>query len=430
MKAGRISQNVLIIGSGAREHALAWKIAQSPHLGRLYVAPGNAGTAALATNVPITSTDTPGLLKFATANAIDLVHVTPDDALAAGLVDALQTAGIQAFGPTKAAAQIEWSKAFAKDLMTTMHIPTAGYTTATDLPAAQAQLTGRRYPVVIKASGLALGKGVYICATPDQANQALHDLMANRRHGDAGRQVVIEDFLEGREVSLHAFSDGKTAVLFPPAQDHKQILDQDHGPNTGGMGTYAPLSWVTPSQLSAIKAAIIDPALAGLQAAGHPFQGLLYPGLMLAPDGQPSVLEFNARFGDPETQTYMRLLETDLLDILLACTNGTLADQPIRCSSQTAITIVMASAGYPGKIKTGQVITGLDLAAAQPDIVIFHAGTQQQGDQLLTAGGRILSVTATAPDLAAARAKAYAAVRLIHFDGMQYRTDIGARPGA
>ncbi|HVQ44149.1 MAG TPA: phosphoribosylamine--glycine ligase [Candidatus Saccharimonadia bacterium] len=419
-------QNILIIGSGGREHALAWKIAQSPRLGRLYVAPGNPGTAAIATNVDLKATDKDGLVAFARAHDIGLTIVGPDDILALGLVDAFAAAGLRAFGPTQAAARIESSKAFSKQLMTTSHIPTAAFAIFNDLAAAKAHLAQQTFPLVIKASGLALGKGVYITQNLAEAEQALGEIMGDKIFGEAGSSVVIESFLTGQEVSIHAFSDGHSAALFPPAQDHKTIFDGDKGPNTGGMGAFAPVPWVEPALMERVKATVVEPALAGLAAAGSPFVGLLYPGLMV--DGDDiQVLEYNARFGDPETQVYLRLLETDLMDVLDACVDGRLAELEIEWSPQTAVVVVLASPGYPGKPTTGQAITGLEAAAALPGVEIFHAGTKAADGQLLTAGGRVLGVSAVGADVADARARAYAAVKLIHFDGLQYRTDIGAK---
>lgn len=419
-------QNVLIIGSGGREHALAWKIAQSPRLGRLYVAPGNGGTAGLAHNLDIKASDIPALVEFARTNDIHLTVVGPDDSLAAGVVDAFQAAGLRVFGPTQAAAQIEASKAFSKDLMTRAGIPTARHRTFTDHAAARRYLSDQTYPLVVKASGLALGKGVYICADEAEAQRALAEIMTDNIFGEAGNSVVIEDYLEGQEVSVHAFTDGHSAVLFPPAQDHKRIGTGDTGPNTGGMGAFAPVPWVKPGLMDLVHRQAVDPALAALETAGTPFTGVLYPGLMV--DGnQLNILEFNARFGDPETEVFMRLLRSDLLDVLDACVDGRLSDVPPVWDDRTAVTVVLASAGYPGKSRTGLPITGLAAAAAHPDVVLFHAGTKQEGERIVTNGGRVLNVTAVGDDLADARAKAYAAIDDIHFEGMQYRTDIGQK---
>ena len=352
-------QNVLILGSGGREHALAWKIAQSPRLGKLYVAPGNAGTAEVAENVPLKATDLTGLVDFARAHRIHLTVVGPDDALALGVVDAFQEAGLRIYGPTRAAAQIESSKAFSKQLMTATGVPTARHSTFTDITAAKRHLQNHPLPVVIKASGLALGKGVYICQDLSGAVQALDEIMGERRFGEAGNSVVIEEFLDGQEVSIHAFCDGRTAVLFPTAQDHKRIGTGDIGPNTGGMGTFAPVPWTTPELIETAHEQAVKPILKGLAATGAPFQGMLYPGLMISPDGRISVLEYNARFGDPETQSFMRLLESDLLDILNACVDGTLGQLEVKWAGRTAVTVVLASEGYPGSSVTGREIAGL-----------------------------------------------------------------------
>lgn len=419
-------QNVLIIGSGGREHALAWKLAQSPNLDKLYVAPGNAGTAAIATNVPLGVTDQTGLLAFAKEHDIHLTVVGPDDVLAAGMVDAFRAAGLRIFGPTKAAARIESSKAFSKDLMQSSSVPTASYQTFTDQEAATSYLASQNYPLVVKASGLALGKGVYICANESEARQALEEIMGEKIFGESGSEVVIESYLTGQEVSVHAFSDGHTAALFPPAQDHKQIFDGDKGPNTGGMGTFAPVPWVRPALMERVQTEVVDPILAGLSRTDAPFSGLLYPGLMV--DGAKlNVLEFNARFGDPETQSYMRLLKTDLLEVLNACVDGTLDQVALTWSDQTAVCVVLASGGYPGSIKKGLEITGIEAAEKLPGVVVFHAGTAQQDGKIVTAGGRVLGITAVGGDIAEARAQAYAAIKFIHFDGMQYRTDIGQK---
>jgi phosphoribosylamine--glycine ligase len=421
-----MKQNVLVIGSGGREHALAWKIAQSPQLGELYVAPGNGGTAAIATNVPVKASDIDGLVAFAREHEVHLAVVGPDDALAGGVVDAFEEAGLRIYGPTKAAAQIEASKAFSKDLMTKTHVPTARYATFTDLTAAKDYVHSHPFPAVVKASGLALGKGVYICADLEEAHHALDEIMGDKLFGDAGNSVVIEEYLDGQEVSIHAFCDGHTAVLFPPAQDHKRIGTGDVGPNTGGMGTFAPVPWVTTALMHQVQKQAVQPILTGLREHHAKFIGTLYPGLMVDGD-QIRVLEYNARFGDPEMQTYMALLETDLLEVLNACIDGHLADLQIKWSDKTAVTVVLAAGGYPGKYAKGLPISGLSTAAALPDVVVFHAGTRREGDQVLTTGGRVLGVTATGTDLRDAQARAYRAVSLIKFEGMQYRTDIGSK---
>ena len=417
-------QNVLIIGGGGREHALAWKIAQSPRLGRLYVAPGNGGTHTIATNVAISAGDVSALLDFAINNNIGLTIVGPDDSLALGIVDAFNAANLKIFGPTRAAAQIESSKTFSKKLMSAAGIPTANFESFTEIDAATAYIDDHSYPLVVKASGLALGKGVSICQSRAEARATLVDMMSIGKYGDAGNSVVIEDFLPGREISIHAFCDGQSAALFPSAQDHKPAYDGDKGPNTGGMGTIAPVPWADEQLLDQARAVVVEPILAALRQSGASFSGLLYPGLMVGDNGF-NVLEFNARFGDPETQSYMRLLESDLLEILNACVDGALVSQSIQWSRLTAITVVLASGGYPGSYDKGLKISGLIEAAQLPDIEIFHAGTKQEGSAMLTNGGRVIGVSATGVDLPDAQAKAYAAIQLISFDGMEYRTDIG-----
>jgi phosphoribosylamine--glycine ligase len=419
-------QNVLVIGSGGREHALAWKISHSPKISRLFVAPGNPGTALLGTNVAIKATDFPALVRFAQKNKIDLTVVGPDNALAEGIVDAFNKAGLRIYGPTKAAARIESSKAFSKALMKNKGVPTAGFEIFTDAALARNYAVKRPLPVVIKASGLALGKGVYICHTRDDINQAITDIMDSRLFGESGSEVVIEDYLLGREVSVHAFCDGKTAVLFPPAQDHKQIGTGDIGPNTGGMGVISPLRWVKPETMSIVMSKVVDPIMKGLEDAGSPFVGTLYPGLMIS-ERTINVLEYNARFGDPETQSYMRLLDTDLLEILNACVDGTLAGINIKWSTKYCVNVVLASGGYPGAYSKDSRITGLSAAEQLPDVVVFHAGTATNDGEVVTAGGRVLSVSAIGDSPKEAQSRAYAAARLIRFDGVQYRTDIGAK---
>jgi len=418
---------VLVIGSGGREHALAWKLAQSPKVDKLFVAPGNGGTAAIAENVPIGFTDVDALLDFAQQNAINLTVIGQEAASDAGVVDAFQAAGLAIFGPTKAATQIESSKAFSKLLMEDQNIPTATFKNFDDAAAARDYVKDRPLPIVIKASGLAEGKGVVIAQNLAEAEAAIDDMMVQKVFGDSGNTVVIEDFLKGQEVSMQALCDGKQSVLFPASQDHKQIHDGDQGPNTGGMGVFAPVPWVTDKHLQTIKTAIVEPALKGMQAKDAAFTGCLYPGLMIDGDAV-NVVEFNARFGDPEAETYMRLFDGDLYETLLACTQGNLDPASVTWKSGTAITVALASAGYPGKYPKGLPITGIEEAAAQPDIVIFQAGTTLDQDGYKTAGGRVLYVTALGKDIDEARDKAYKAVKLIKFEGMQFRTDIGLRP--
>ncbi len=419
-------KTVLIIGSGGREHAIAWKLKQSNRVKKIFIAPGNGGTETIGENVALNIKNNTEIVELAKKNSIDLVVVAPDDQLAAGLVDDLSAAGIKAFGPTKAASQIEWSKAFAKKLMKDARIPTARYESFTDYTKAQQYLAKQQMPIVIKASGLALGKGVVIAQTKQEADQALKEIMIDKIHGEAGSTVVIEEFLEGQEVSFHAFCDGKTAVLFPTSQDHKQIFDKDRGPNTGGMGTIAPVQWVDEKLFKEVETLVVKPLINTLQKQKIPFAGVLYPGIIVTKHG-PKVLEFNARFGDPETQSYMRLLETDLLDIFEACIDGTLKDLRIQWSKQSACCIVIASKGYPATSQKGIEIQGIDTAQKDKDIVVFHAGTKKVDDAFVTNGGRVLGVTAIGKNLNDSLKKAYAAVEKIKFNGMQYRRDIGKR---
>ena len=419
-------KSILIIGSGGREHALGWKLKQSPKVSKIYFAPGNAGTDLIGENLPIDALDTNSLIKFALKNHIDLTIVGPDDALAKGVVDTFQKKGLRIFGPKKRAAQIESSKAFAKKLMREQNIPTAKHAVFKDFKKAKAYLSGQSLPIVIKASGLALGKGVIIANTRQEAEKTLADIMVNKIFGDAGNEVILEEYLQGHEVSIHVFSDGNTFKLFPTARDHKPIFDDNRGPNTGGMGTIAPLPYVTKKQLKLIAKTVVEPVIRGMKKRGIPFTGLLYPGLMMTKDG-PKVLEFNARFGDPETQSYMRLLKTDLLDILLSCVEGSLSKQKISWSTKSACCIILASDGYPGNYKKGEVIHGLKKVENDKNIFIFHAGTKLDKDITVTNGGRVLGVTATGKTLKEALKKAYSIIgqKKIHFTGMQYRKDIG-----
>jgi len=424
--------NILIISSGGREHALGWKLRQSPKVGKIYFAPGTIGTESVGESTGISASDFDKLIKFAIDNNIDLTVAAPDDILAAGIVDAFQKKKLKIFGPTKKASRIEWSKAFAKRLMLDEKIPTAKYKAFTNPDGAKIYLKKHRFPVVIKASGLALGKGVIISESLSQALKTIDDIMIKKIFGEAGSEIVIEEFLTGKEVSIHAFSDGKTFSLFPTARDHKSIFDGNRGPNTGGMGTIAPVAEISGKDLENIKKKIVEPALRGLKKRGVPFIGCLYPGLMMTPTG-PKVIEFNSRFGDPEMESYMRLLETDIFDILLACAEGKLKNIKIKWSKQFACCIVLASAGYPGSYKKGEVINGLD-TVKEKDIVVFHFATKnenlpagRQGGEIVTNGGRVLGITATGKTLNEALKKAYSAIGKngIHFAGMQYRTDIG-----
>ena len=414
---------VLVIGSGGREHALVWKLRQSPRVTAVFCAPGNAGIAQLATCVPIKITEQEKLLTFAREEGIGLTVVGPDDALAAGIVDLFEDAGLRAFGPRQAAARLESSKVFAKDFMQRHGIPTARSGSFTEANEARRFLATMQCPIVVKADGLALGKGVIIAATIAEAEQAIREIMVERKFGDAGSSVVIEEFLEGEECSIHALVDGRSYLLFPSAQDHKRALDGDHGLNTGGMGTFSPAAkLVTPELETRIRHEVLDRFIAGVQKDGIDFRGMLFPGLMITADG-PKALEFNCRFGDPETQVLLTRLESDLVDLLEATIDRRLGEVSARWSAQIAVCVIMASGGYPGSYANGKAITGIDRA----DATVFHAGTKTDGDKVVTAGGRVLGVTALAGDLAAARAKAYAAVEAINFAGAQFRRDIAVK---
>ena len=416
--------NILIIASGGREHAVGWRLAQSPKVGKIYFAPGNPGTALVGTNTNIPALDFDKLIDFAQKNNIDLTVAGPDDILAAGIVNAFQKEGLKIFGPTKEAAQIESSKAFAKELMKEEKIPTAKYKTFTDAKKAKAYVRKVGAPIVIKASGLALGKGVVVAKTLDEALNAIDDRMVKKVFGKAGEEVVIEELLQGPEVSIHAFSDGKHIALFPTSRDHKPIFDGNKGPNTGGMGTIAPLPEISNKQLEEIKKTIVLPAIEGLKKRGMSFVGCLYPGLMITKNG-PKVIEFNSRFGDPEMESYMRLLDNDLFDILNNCVNGKLDKTTLKWSEKSACCIILASAGYPANSHKGDVIYGLE--NVDDDVVVFHLGTKIDGENIVTNGGRVLGITATGENLDKALHLAYKQIGKngIHFEGMQYRLDIG-----
>ena len=419
--------DVLVVGSGGREQALAWKLAQSSKVARVYVAPGNGGSRGKVENVEVNFDDVDGLLAFAQKEQVDLTVVGQEAASEAGVVDAFRQGGLNIFGPTKAAVKIESSKAFSKDLMAAQKIPTAEYRNFTDADEARTYAKSRPRPVVLKADGLATGKGVIIAQTESEIDAAIDEIMVKKAFGTAGDKIVVEDFLKGQEVSVHALTDGHQSVIFPASQDHKQINDGDQGPNTGGMGVIAPVSWVTEGQLDFINGNVVQPALKGLRDKDALFTGCLYPGLMID-DDQIKVLEFNARFGDPEAEVYMRLLNADLFEICLACAQGKFDPSIVKWHDGFAVTVVLASGGYPGDYKKGVPISGIEAAGQQPGIVVFHAGTAIKDGRIVTAGGRVLNVTATGPTLDEALDKAYAAVKLIHFDGMHYRTDIGRRP--
>ena len=416
---------ILVLGSGGREHALLWKLRQSPRVRALFCAPGNAGTAQLATNVPIKITEQQKLVEFAQREGIDLTVVGPDDALAAGIVDLFQKHGLRIFGPTQSGARLESSKVFAKEFMERHGIPTARAGSFSESSEAQHFCRKARYPLVVKADGLALGKGVIITHNAWESGLAIHEIMDARKFGEAGSSVLIEEFLEGEECSIHALVDGKNYLLFPAAQDHKRALDGDHGLNTGGMGTFSPpAKLLTPELEQRVRAEVLDPFVAGLQRDGMDFRGMLFPGVMITAEG-PKVLEFNCRFGDPETQVLVTRLESDLVELLEATIDGRLAEVEARWKADCAVCVVLASGGYPGSYATGKEITGLD--HVPEGVEVFHAGTRQENGRTVTAGGRVLGVTALASDLAAARQRAYAAVDGIDFEGRQFRRDIAVK---
>ena len=424
---------ILVIGSGGREHALVWKLSQSPHVTQLWCAPGNAGIAQeqLAKNsapvecVNINADDLPKLLTFAQGKKIALTVVGPDNPLALGIVDLFQKNGLRIWGPNQKAAWFESSKVFSQHFMEKYGIPTARAGTFSDATASKkfaATLNGK---CVVKADGLALGKGVLICTNQAEAEKAVDEIMVSKAFGAAGARVVIQEFLEGMEISLHALCDGKTAKIFPTSQDHKRALDDDKGLNTGGMGAYSPTPFLDDAQLDETTRAVLEPFMRGCVAEGIDYRGILYPGVMLTKNG-PKILEFNARFGDPETQVYLTRLENDLVELLDASVDGTLDKIELNWKSAASVCVVMASGGYPGNYVKGKPIHGLEDAAKLPDVKVFHAGTALKDGAIVTNGGRVLGVTALGKDLKAAQAAAYAAVEKIHFDGAHFRRDIGA----
>lgn len=416
---------VLVVGGGGREHALVWKLSKSSLLSELHAAPGNAGIAEVATCHSVPASDISGQVALAQRLDIDFVVVGPDDPLALGLVDALAAVGIKAFGPTRAAAQLEASKAFAKQIMAEAGVPTAASRVFSDYGAASAYLAEHGAPVVIKADGLALGKGVVVAQTMAEAEAGLRQIMHDRAFGQAGATVVIEDCMEGPEVSVLAFCDGRRVRLMPPVQDHKRIGEGDTGPNTGGMGTYTPVPEYTPELAATVETKIIQPVIDTMARRGTPFQGVLFAGLMLTAAG-PMVVEFNARFGDPETQVLMPLLENDLLNVLLACTDGRLDQVDAAWRQEACACVVLASGGYPGDYQKGKPVTGLQ-EARNRGVLLFHAGTAAENGAVVTAGGRVMGVVATGPDLKRALAAAYWGVEAVQFEGRYARRDIGWR---
>ncbi len=416
---------ILVIGNGAREHALAWKIAQSPRVQQIYVAPGNAGTAAIASNLSISPSDIETLGKTALQTGIDLTVVGPEIPLSEGIVDHFEQLQLPVMGPSRAAAQLESSKVFARRLMQKYGIPTSGGEVFTDFEAAKAYVETQKPPIVVKADGLAAGKGVIIADSVAKAIDALKEIMIDRVFGASGDTVTIDEYLEGKEVSLLAFTDGNTVIPMVPACDYKRIFDDDGGPNTGGMGSYSPPGFFDKKLTEEVTGTIIKPTIEAMAKEGHPYKGVLYTGLMLTKEG-PRVLEFNVRFGDPETQAILPRLKTDLVDIFLAIANNRLHEMTIEWADGSCVGVVMASGGYPGSYRKGLPVEGLD--RLEKDIVVFHAGTKQGGTSgILTDGGRVLTVTATGKTIAEARKKVYNNIPLIHFDGCHFRKDIAAR---
>ena len=417
---------VLVVGSGGREHALVWKVSQSPKVKKIYSAPGNAGIAGLAECVPIEAEDITGLISFARTKAIDVTIVGPEGPLSKGIVDEFTKAGLRIFGPSGKAAEIEASKKFSKDLMKKYHIPSAEYSVFTDRASAEAYVREKGAPIVVKADGLAAGKGVIVAETVEEAIHALDLIMTQKAFGSAGDCVVVEELLTGEEASFMAFTDGKTVVPMASSQDHKRVFDGDKGPNTGGMGAYSPAPVVTKRLERQVIENIMIPTISAMEKEGRLFKGVLYAGLMIR-NNEAKVLEFNARFGDPETQPIMMRLETDLLEIIQAIIDGNLSKVNVRWRKESAVCVVIASGGYPGNYERGKEITGLENASHHDNVVVFHAGTALKNGKAVTNGGRVLGVTGMGPVIAAAIDSAYAGVREISFEGAHYRRDIGAR---
>jgi len=418
---------VLVIGSGGREHALVWKLRQSPRVDALWCAPGNAGIAEDAECVPVAVDDVKGLLRFATERKIDLTVVGPELPLTMGLVDTFTAAGLRTFGPTAAAARLEGSKAFTKELLRHERVPTAFFGVFTDPDDADRYIREVGAPVVVKADGLAGGKGVFICPTVAEALEAVGELMRTRLFGDAGSRVVVEEYLEGEEVSFMALTDGTTVVPLATSQDHKRALDGDRGPNTGGMGAYSPAPIVTPALQDRIVQEIVEPVVRGLARQGIRYTGVLYAGLMIAADGRAKVLEFNVRFGDPEAQVLLARLRSDLCELIERACDGRLAGATVEWDPRAAVCVVLAAGGYPGAVERGRPIEGLDALRGWGDGMVFHAGTRRADGRLVTDGGRVLGVTALGDTVDRAVGEAYAAVDQIRWEGMHYRRDIGHR---
>lgn len=415
---------ILVIGSGGREHALVWKLAQSPRVTQLFCAPGNAGIESLATCVPLAVEDLAGLKRFVTTEKIDLTVVGPEGPLSLGIVDEFRKAKLKIFGPTRSAAQVESSKVFSKELMIRYHIPTAGAQIFDALKPALDYLNGHALPVVVKADGLAQGKGVVVATTREEARHAVVSMLEQGAFGQAGRRVLIEECLDGEEATVMAFTDGKSIVPMVAAQDHKRVGDSDRGANTGGMGAYAPAPIVTPELIQTVMKRVFHPAVDGLSRMGSPYQGVLYAGLMIV-RGEPYVLEFNARFGDPETQVVLPLLQTDLVEVIEAVVEHRLDQLTVKWHQESAVCVVMTSKGYPGPYESGMPIHGLGHSAQ--DTMVFHAGTKRQGGDIVTAGGRVLGITGLGPNLMAAKERAYRSTQEIRFEGCHFRSDIAHR---
>jgi phosphoribosylamine---glycine ligase len=422
-KGKRTAVKILVIGGGGREHAIVWKLKQSPGAERMFCAPGNAGTAEIAENVPIPANDLPALVRFAKENKIELTVVGPDDPLAAGVVDSFSAENLRIFGPNQSAARLESSKIFAKELMRKNRIPTATARTFEESADARRYCEQLKFPLVIKADGLALGKGVIIAPDAQAATAAINGMMEQEQFGEAGRRIVVEEFLRGWECSLHALVDGTNYQMLATARDHKRAYDVDTGPNTGGMGAISPAEDWNSALQAQFDAEIMRPLLRGLSENGISFRGLLFPGLMVTPEGA-RVLEFNCRFGDPESQAILPRLKSDLLELLEATIDGRLEGIEMEWDERAAVTVVLASGGYPEKYKTGKVISGLDEAAKVEDVQVFHAGTRRANNDVVTSGGRVLAITALGATRRAARDRAYEAAALIDFKGCHYRRDI------
>ena len=417
---------VLVIGSGGREHALVWKIKQSPKVEKIFCAPGNAGTSEFADNIPIAADDIEGLLQFAMKKEIGLTVVGPEQPLVMGIVDRFEVKGLRIFGPSASAAELEGSKSFSKDIMQKYGLPTAEYKIFTSAESATKYIQAKNCPLVVKADGLAAGKGVLLCRSSREALVAVDTIMRQRLFGEAGDQIVVEEFLEGQEISVLAFSDGQTVLLMDSAQDHKAVYDGDIGPNTGGMGAYSPAPVFTELMRQKVRDKIMLPMVRAMQQEGRTYKGILYAGLMLTKTG-PQILEFNARFGDPETQPLMVRMETDIIPLFEACIDGTLGQCQVNWKNKSSVCVVMTAEGYPGAYQKGEIISGLKNANSTPEVVVFHAGTKEQDGKVLTNGGRVLGVTATGANTESAIQRAYDAVGKVNWRGVHYRKDIGSR---